>query len=325
MPSGHAASAQDRVFAMDTIAVKTMIPIFFLMGAGFVSRKTGILKSGDERVLSAYVYYFAMPALTLLNLAETEFTAETFRFMLAGILPVFGILLLCLLFYYAFRLPRHTVYLWILSSVFGSVAFFGVPFVSFAFPTAQGERLALLAVASIAPISVATCITVLELYQLKTATVAEGLKPVLINFSKNPLILSILLGFFLGLTGLKIPSPVLSSIRMIGGTTSTTAIFMLGVFLYGRTYTFLLQGVKLSLIRILLLPCLAILTTRLLRLPDLESTVLILMHGTPIAVSVIVLSERYDFYKETIASLILVSSVGGGIFLTAWLFLLGYQ
>jgi predicted permease len=49
------------------------------------------------------------------------------------------------------------------------------------------------------------------------------------------------------------------------------------------------------------------------------------MHGTPVAVSVIVLSERYDFFKETIASLILVSSVGGGVFSTLWLFLLGYQ
>ena len=40
---------------------------------------------------------------------------------------------------------------------------------------------------------------------------------------------------------------------------------------------------------------------------------MILMHGTPVAVSVIVLSERYDFYKETTASLILVSSLGGAL------------
>jgi malonate transporter len=308
---------------MDSVAFKTTIPIFILMGAGFLSRKTGILKSGDERVFSAYVYYFALPALSLLNLAETEFTAETFRFMLAGILPVFGILLLYLFLYYAFRVPKHTVYLWILSSVFGSVAFFGVPFISFAFPTREGERLALVAVASIAPISVATCIMILELYKHRTATLVEGLRPVLINFCKNPLILSILIGFFLGLTRIEIPSPLLSSLRMIGSTTSATAIFMLGVFLYGRKYTSLLLASKLSLIRIILFPCLAFLATRLLGLPDLESTILILMHGTPVAVSVIVLSERYDFFKETIASLTLVSSVGGGIFPTLLLFLLG--
>jgi predicted permease len=64
---------------MDNIAVKTTIPIFFLMGAGLLSRRTGILKSGDERVLSAYVYYFAMPALSLLNLAETEERSVIFR------------------------------------------------------------------------------------------------------------------------------------------------------------------------------------------------------------------------------------------------------
>jgi predicted permease len=49
------------------------------------------------------------------------------------------------------------------------------------------------------------------------------------------------------------------------------------------------------------------------------------MHGTPIAVSVIVLSERYDFFKETIASLTLLSSLGGGIFPTLLLLLLGYR
>src|SRR4030042_3891428 len=102
---------------MDPILVKTTIPIFLLMGAGFLSRKTGILKSGDERVLSAYVYYFALPALSLRNLAETEFTGEMFRFMLAGILPVFGVLLLYLFCYYVFHPPKHNVYLWILSSV----------------------------------------------------------------------------------------------------------------------------------------------------------------------------------------------------------------
>lgn len=310
---------------MDTILVKTTLPIFLLMGAGFLSRKTGILKSGDERVLSAYVYYFALPALSLLNLAETEFTRETFRFMVAGILPVLGVLLLYLFFYLVFRLPKDTLYLWILSSVFGSVAFFGVPFISFSFPTAQGERLALLAVAAIAPVSVATCIMVLELHKLRTATLAEGLKPVLLNFSKNPLILSILIGFFLGLTGTNIPFPLISPIRMIGNTTSATAIFMLGVFLYGRKYTSLFRAFKLSLMRIILFPCLALFVTKLLGLPDLESTILILMHGTPVAVSVIVLSERYDFYRETIASLILVSSLGGGIFSTLWLFLLGYK
>jgi len=38
----------------------------------------------------------------------------------------------------------------------------------------------------------------------------------------------------------------------------------------------------------------------------------------------IVLSERYGFYKETIASLILISSIGAGLYLNLWLLFLGH-
>jgi len=48
------------------------------------------------------------------------------------------------------------------------------------------------------------------------------------------------------------------------------------------------------------------------------------MHGMPVAISMIVLSERYDFYKETFASLILISSLGAGLYLNLWLLLLGH-
>jgi len=55
----------------------------------------------------------------------------------------------------------------------------------------------------------------------------------------------------------------------------------------------------------------------------MEHSVLVLMHGMPVAVSLSVLSERYNFYKETIASLTLISSLGAIIYLNIWLFILG--
>jgi len=55
----------------------------------------------------------------------------------------------------------------------------------------------------------------------------------------------------------------------------------------------------------------------------MERSVLVLMHGMPVAVSLSVLSERYDFYKETIASLTLISSIGAIIYLNIWLIILG--
>jgi len=307
------------------IAIQTIVPILLLMMLGFSSRKMGILKSGDERVINAYVYYFALPALFLVDLAETNFTHEDLRFVFAGIIPVFIILAVYTFLYLIFGFSKNTLYLLILSTVFGSLAFFGIPFIMFAFPTREGEHLATMSASSISVVSVTISITVLELYKLKKSTIWEGVKRVAKRLSKNPLILSILSGILLSLTNIEIPSPISTSLHMLGSTTATVAIFLLGVFLYGRKYTNTAKAFELSLLRIVFLPIVAFLTTRSFGLPDLERATLVLMHAMPVAISMIVLSERYDFYKETIASLILISSIGAGIYLNLWLLVLGYH
>ncbi|NQT56659.1 MAG: AEC family transporter [Desulfobacteraceae bacterium] len=309
---------------MDNIAVRTILPIFILMGLGFFSRKVGVLRSGDERVFSSYVYYFALPALLLINLAKTNFTGETLRFMLAGAIPT----LIAVIFYWIimaiFKFSKDTLYLLILSTVFGSTAFFGIPFIMFAFPTDQSEQLAILSVASISPVSVTIAITTLELYKLGKTTIWKGLKQVLKRLSINPLIISILSGILIALMGVEIPVPLSTSLHMLGSTTAIVAIFMLGVFLYGRKYINIIKAFELSFLRIVFLPIVALLTIRLFDLPVIERTVLVLMHSMPVAISMIILSERYGFYKDTISSLILFSSIGAGIYLNLWLLVLGY-
>ncbi|UCC33790.1 MAG: AEC family transporter [Candidatus Bathyarchaeota archaeon] len=308
----------------DNILIRTLVPILLLIGAGFIARKRGILESGDQRVLSAYVYYFALPALFFVNMAETDFTGETLRFAFAGSIPILVALTIFTVLHLALRFPKKTLYLLILSTIFGSLAFFGIPFIMFAFPT-QGEHLATLSAASISPLSVTISITVLELYQLEKSSVWEGLKRVLKRLSRNPLILSILSGILLSLIGVDLPFVISTPLHMLGGTTSTVAIFMLGVFLYGRKYTNVAEAFGLSLLRMVFLPAVAFFITIAFGLPDVERSTLVLMHGMPVAISMIVLSERYNFYRETIASLILISSLGAGLCLNIWLFALGYH
>ncbi len=306
----------------DDVLMRTIIPILLLIGAGYLSRKLGVLRPGDERVLSAYVYYFALPALFFVNMAETELTQEAFRFMLAGIVPVFTTLAVYIILYLTFKISKETLYLLVLSTVFGSLAFFGIPFITFAFPSSQAEKLATLASASISLVSVAISIMVLELYRLERSTVLEGLKRMVRRLSRNPLVASIFLGTLLSLIDVKIPIALSTPLHMLGSTTSTVAIFMLGVFLYGRKYTNISEAFGLSLLRIVFLPTLALLMALSFNIPDLERAILVLMHSMPVAVSMIVLSERYDFHKETIASLIFISSLGAGIYLNLWLYLL---
>jgi len=309
---------------MDYIAVRTILPIFILIGMGLFSRKTGVLQSGDERVLSSYVYYFALPALLFINLAETTFTRETLQFMLAGVIPVLIVIPFYWIIRVIWRFSQDTLYLLILSTIFGSTAFFGIPFIMFAFPTDQGEHLAILSVVSISPVSITIAITTLELYKLGKTTIWKGLNQVLKKLSTNPLILSILSGIVIAFIGIEIPSPLSKSLHMLGSTTTIIAIFMLGVFLYGRRYTNITKALTLSLLRIIILPVVALLITKMFNLPNIERAILVLMHSVPVAISMIILSERYGFFKDIIASLILISSIGAAVYLNVWLWVLGY-
>jgi len=84
----------------NNIVIRTIVPILLLIGMGFLSRKIGVLKSGDQRVLSAYVYYFALPALFFINMVETNFIEEL-RFIFAGIIPVFVVLTVYIFLYFS--------------------------------------------------------------------------------------------------------------------------------------------------------------------------------------------------------------------------------
>ncbi|KPL14444.1 hypothetical protein AMJ74_03400 [candidate division WOR_3 bacterium SM1_77] len=309
---------------MENTALRTIVPILLLAGAGFMSRRLGILKSGDARVLSAYVYWFALPALLLANIAETQFDAETMRFMAAGVTPVLIVFFFYMLIARIFSFSKNTTYLMTLSTIFGSWGFFGIPFVMFAFPTREAEKLAILSLVSIAVISVTISITLLEYYRLEKTTIWRGLFIVVKKLSKNPLILSIMIGLAFALSGIQIPALILTPIHMLGSTTATVAIFLLGVFLYGRKYTKLFYALRLSILKVIFLPLIAFFAVGLFRLTEPHRSIIVLMHAMPVALSMIVLSERYDFNKETFASLILVTSLAAGIYLNLWLLILGH-
>ena len=310
---------------MAATALRTIVPIMLLVGVGFISRRLGILKAGDQRVLSAYVYYWALPALLFANIAVTEFTSETLRFMAAGVTPVLIVFFFYIIISKIFSISRNTSYLMTLSTIFGSWGFFGIPFVMFAFPTSEAERLAILSLVSIAVVSVTISITLLEYTKMQASSVWRGLSIVLKKLSRNPLIISIALGLIIALTGISIPDLILKPIHMLGNTTATVAIFLLGVFLYGRKYTNLGYALRLSTLKVIFLPIIAFITVALFNLAEPHRSIIVLMHAMPVALSMIVLSERYDFNKETFASLILITSLAAGLYLNLWLLVLGHR
>ncbi|MEN3011090.1 MAG: AEC family transporter [Candidatus Bipolaricaulaceae bacterium] len=296
--------------------------ILVLIGLGYFARRQGLLRPGDERVLNAVVYYFALPALLLLELAQAAYTGATLRFLAAGGLPllllVLGLALLRLV-----GLPQKAFYRLSVSSVFGSLAFFGIPFIEYGVGGAEAVRLAALAVGLLGPFGVGFVLTLLELHGNRGQPLPRALARTLMRLARNPLIGAIVVGLTLGLIGVRLPRFFAQALRYLGSATAPLALLALGAFLYGRPHRALGSALALSLLRLAALPALTLLFARLLGLPPLETTVLVLMNGTPLAVNMLVLSQRYGFYVEEMASLTLVSSLGALVSLSLWRFVLG--
>ena len=300
------------------VAARTITPIFSLMTLGYLSRLRGALREGDERVFSSYLYYFGLPALITVDLAETALTREAVGLMALNLAPMALVLVALTSAHLVFRFEGETFYLLVIVASFGSLGFYGLPFVSFALPSIEAERLATLSVASINSVGFIFTVLVLEAY----TGGASAHRKVASSLARNPLILSMLAGIGLSAAGVSLPVPIASSLHMIGASTSPVAIFMLGVFLYGRDYGSLRAAAAISAIRLVLLPAVAVAVCQLFGVSELRRTVMVLMYGTPLAVSMIVFSERYGFREKTVSSVILVSSLAAGVTMNLWLMLL---
>jgi predicted permease len=291
--------------------------IFVLVGLGFLARKLHLLRAGDERVLNALVYYFALPAFLLLELAQATYSREVLRFVLAGGGPLF-LLVLLLGLLRLLRLSRENFYLLSVSTVFGSLAFFGIPFIEYAVGGEEALKLAALSVGLLAPFGVAFVLTLLELHQNQEGPWVQAVGKTLRRLARNPLILSILMGLALGIGKVELPRFFQQILRYLSGTVAPLALFSLGVFLFGRPYKAIPKALGLSLLRLAILPALTLGFARVLGLSSLETTILVIMNGTPLAVNMMVLSQRYGFYVEEMASLALVSSLGSLLTLSLW-------
>ncbi len=291
--------------------------IFVLVGLGYLSRALNLLRAGDERVLNALVYYFALPAFLLLELAQAPYSWETLRFMLAGGAPLV-LLVLLLAFLRPLGLPQEKFYLLAVSTVFGSLAFFGIPFVEYGVGGEEATKLAALAVGLLAPFGVGFVLTLLELHGNQGEPWTQAVRKTLRRLARNPLILSILVGVVLGLTETELPRFLHQVLRYLSGAVAPLALFALGAFLFGRPYKALSKALGLSLLRLAVLPALTWAFALLLGLPELETTILVIMNGTPLAVNMVVLSQRYAFYVEEMASLTLLSSLGALLTLSLW-------
>lgn len=300
-----------------SLVLQTTVPLYVLIFLGFLARQRGVLEEGDERVFSSYLYYIGLPALLVIDLSEILFTRETLGYMVLNLMPLLIVVVMVVLIGYLTGLKRGLWFLSIIVVSFGNLGFYGLAFVRFAYDSLEAERLAALSVSSINTLGFIIALILLETF-VSDKSRTYLLREILSSLSTNPLILSIILGVSLSLLSVEIPSPLSSGLHMISSSVAPVAIFMLGVSIYGKEYDNLVEAALIGSLRLLVLPSVAFIVSRFFGLSVLETSVMVVMYGSPLALSMMILSQRYGFEERRIASILLVSSFFAGLTMNLW-------
>ncbi|WP_409562894.1 AEC family transporter [Hyphomicrobium sp. MC8b] len=300
-----------------------VLPIFALVFAGWLARRIGVLGPNATTELNRFVVYLALPAL-LFDITSHAHWSDLWQ---PGFIAVFGIstlLIFTVTVAARLRSPRHLADAAIdgLNAGYANTAYMGFPI-----------TLAVLGQQALAPTTIASIITVCVVFAIAIVLIEVGLqsearalhlaRKVGLSLMRNPLLVAPALGALFPASGLTVPVPVETFLKMLGGAASPCALVALGLFLAAKTEqeadvtrsTAMLVGLKL-----VLHPIIAwVLASMVFHLSPTLTRTVVLLAALPTGTGPFMLAEFYAREAAVTSRVILVSTLISVLTVSAYL------
>jgi hypothetical protein len=292
-----------------------IVPVFGLIGLGFLAATSGYLEGQAARALAAFGYRVAMPALLFRAMAKVgETPVSPFRLAasyVAGIAVVW--LVASLLSSLVLRRPAKDAPAMAMGACFSNGVMLGFPLILLALGPEAATPMAFLA----------TCETVL-LWIIGTLHMSavgghtrEGgsslgaLAGVLADVARNPLIIAIAAGLAFRAAGLVMPDTPARLIDMLAGAAIPVSLFALGMSL--AAYPVRGEGASVALLVLLklaLYPALALwLAVEVFALPRVWAGALAIYVAMPVGANAFIFAARYERAVGAVSAAVAVSTL----------------
>lgn len=312
--------------ALFNAALAVSVPTFGWVVLGLVLRRVGLLSESLINTVSRLAFNYGLPAMLFASAAQVDYsTLGSSRYLLAGVLATLLTLLLAWLYSYWRGHPRA------LQGIFAQAAFrSNLAIVGLALAvSAYGERGPLLAAL---PVAVMTALyNVLAVWVLNS-TLGSGtsLRSLLGGIARNPLIIGIVAGVLLSLSGLPIPGAVVP----ISAGLSAFFLPVMLVSIGGSMQLSSLRGAaaitwEATIWRLCVGPLLAVVIALLMGVHGEHLGVLFLLVSSPVAASsfVMVVAARGDGVLAAnivvLTTLLSIVTITVGFYLLTMLSLVG--
>lgn len=290
------------------VILEVVLPFFAVIACGWLAFRLGAVDATTAKGLNAFVYWFALPALLVLKVGA----APIERLLDPGFLVIYfgpAMIIYFTILDYG-RLVRRddngTAALRALAATFPNSGYMGIPLLiaSFGPDAALASILALLLDQFV---SIPLTVALIEGGGQRGgffAVLARTLKGVF----ANPLVLAVLIGALLALSGESLPGPVRGLAELLGGAASPCALFALGTALASVPVTGSLGEVSLvALVRLVAHPLLVWFAAMFVHpVPFEVLRAALITAALPTAATVFVMAQRAERFPSS-STIVLVT------------------
>ncbi len=305
--------------------LNVLLPLFGLMAVGYGAVRVGLIEERGVKGLVLFAFNFSIPSLLLRSLAGMEFPDEMeWGFLIAfygASFLTYAAGLAIGKFVYHRTLAEQAIFA--MGGAFSNLVLMGIPITLTALgPEAALPMFLIIGVhsATFMPITVA-------LVQAGGVNEDGGslrLGVVFGDVLRNPIVLGILAGALLNVSGFGIWTPADRVLELLGSAAVPCALFAMGASLAG--YPFggdLAPALALTVLKLVVHPALVwLVAVPVLGLEGLWVSVAIVMAAMPSAVNVYLFGARYEAAPGVAARTVLLTSVGSAVTLSVVLALL---
>lgn len=272
--------------------IQIVAPVFLLAAIGFTWVKAGF-EYPIEFVTKLGVT-LAVPCLIFVSLMESESDPSTLTSVALASFAAYG--LIGAIVWFGVRMFGMPTNVFVAPMTFGNTGNLGLPLALFAFgQIGLGYAVVVLAVTSILSFSFGIWL------------VSGGGKPW--KLAREPMVVATLLGALFLWQGWETPEFLTNSIRLIGQMAIPLMLITLGVAVSRLSPKHLVNASLLSAVKLVVCVAVAWAVGRWFALDEIAFAVLVVQIATPVGVSSYLIAQKYGAESETVAGLVVASTL----------------
>ena len=293
-----------------TDVLNLTIPMFSLIGIGYLLKRVHFMSENDGAVLSKFAFYILLPPLMFTSILSGDASKSlNINFILSYEIITISIFVLTYLLGLLFKLKTMEKAIFGLNAAYPNYGYIGVPLCILAFGTNAAIPLALILLAD-----TFVLLTTLILYKLtenRKTSLQELSKEIVQRFIYNPLMMSVFVAFTFSIADIKIVTAIDRTLSIVAASATAVALIALGVSLNvssvknQKSVLFFITVIKLIVHPILIFIVFQFQTG----IDPMWVKTAVVCASLPVAANVFVLANYYKNFESESAAAITITTI----------------